>query len=115
LDDFVRATQYRRRNRHPKRFCRLEIDDELEPRGLSHRKVARPGAFEKPVDVARSVSELVKDAGTEAHQSTRLRKLAELGSYGHPVLVNSVFTAFSKKLTTMLLQVPNEIISLHAA
>jgi hypothetical protein len=31
------------------------------------------------------------------------------------VYVNSVLTAFSKKLTTMLLQVRDEVISLHAA
>jgi hypothetical protein len=31
------------------------------------------------------------------------------------IYVNGVLTAFSKKLTTMLLQVPDKIISLHAA
>src|SRR6266540_1689773 len=85
LDDFIRATQYRRWDRQPKCFRRLEIDDEFESRGLFHRKVARPGTFEELVDVARSVSALVKDARTEAHKSARLCKLAELGRHWHHV------------------------------
>src|SRR5262245_48734905 len=85
VDHLIRPPQHRLRDRQAQRLRRLEIDDELEPRGLLHRKVARPGAFEKLVDVARSVSELVEDARTEAHKSSCLCEFTELGSHGHPM------------------------------
>jgi len=37
------------------------------------------------------------------------------GPVRRAVYVNSVLTAFSKKLTTMLFQMPDKVISLHAA
>src|SRR5262245_2857976 len=85
LDDFIGATQYRRWDHHPECFRRREIDEQLEPRGLFHGKVARPGPLEKLVDVACRISELVEDAWTETHQSTGLGKLGELGSDWDPV------------------------------
>src|SRR5262245_24163322 len=80
LDDFIGAIQHRGWDRHSQCFRRLEIDEQFEPRGLFHGKVAGPGTFEKLVDVACRISELVKDAWTEAHESTGLGKLTELGS-----------------------------------
>jgi hypothetical protein len=51
FDDLIRPPQQRLRNREPERFGSLEIDDELELRGLLHREVARFGALEDLVHV----------------------------------------------------------------
>src|SRR5262245_3514849 len=79
MDDFIGATQYRRRDHHSQFFCRFEIDEELEPRGLFHGKVAGPRPLENLVDVACRIAELVENAWTETHESTGPGKLAELG------------------------------------
>src|SRR5262245_10592351 len=46
LDHFVCARQYRLRDVESQRPGRLEVDDELEGRGLLDREIGRPGAPE---------------------------------------------------------------------
>jgi hypothetical protein len=49
--DPICSRQYIRRNRQANLFRRLEIDYQLELRGLLHRQIGGLGTFENPVQV----------------------------------------------------------------
>src|SRR5262245_65611176 len=49
LDDLVRSGQDRLRDREPQRLRGLEIDDQLELRGLLHREIGGLGSFQNLV------------------------------------------------------------------
>jgi hypothetical protein len=59
LDHLIGPRQQRRRDREAKGLGGLEVDDELESRGLLHRQISRPGAFENPVDIASRATQLI--------------------------------------------------------
>src|SRR5882724_6242440 len=49
FDDLIRTSQQRRRDRQPERLGGLEVDDQLELRGLLHREIGRFRALENLV------------------------------------------------------------------
>src|SRR6266851_4683654 len=49
LNDFIRPLQQRRRDRQPEGLGGLEVDDQLELRGLLHRHVALPSANRRSI------------------------------------------------------------------
>ena len=51
LDDLIRPRQHRRRDREAERFGGLQVDHELELRGLLDGQVGGLGALEDLVDV----------------------------------------------------------------
>src|SRR5262245_3680686 len=61
LDNFVRPREYRLRDRQAERLGGLEVDDQLEFRGLLDREIGRVRSSEKPVHIRR-------DSGIELHE-----------------------------------------------
>jgi hypothetical protein len=55
------SLQERRRNCQSEALGGLEVDHQLEPRGLSYRKLAGLGPREQFVNAARSIAKLVQD------------------------------------------------------
>jgi len=59
LDDLVGAGEQCRRNLEAKRFCGLEVDDELELGWLFDRHIGRLFALEDSVHIAGGASEQI--------------------------------------------------------
>ena len=51
LDHLIRLEEERRRDRKAEGLGGLEVDDQLEPRGLSQRQLTRPSAIEDLCDL----------------------------------------------------------------
>jgi hypothetical protein len=60
LDDFVGGGQQRRRNGEAEGFGGLQIDDQLETRGLLDRQIAGLCAFQDVVDIADRAAEIIE-------------------------------------------------------
>jgi hypothetical protein len=60
LDDLICPLQEGRRDAEAERFRRLEVDGEVEPRGLLDGKVGGLGPFENPVHEVRGAPELIR-------------------------------------------------------
>ena len=57
LDDLIRPRQQRRWDREAEGLGGLEVDHQLELRGLLNREIRRLGTLQDLVDVGRSASE----------------------------------------------------------
>src|SRR5262245_26279850 len=77
LDYFIGGGLDTHRRRKTEHLCSLEIDDELEFHRLLNRQVSRRFAFENPRGVATSEAIGIHLAGSIAHQSTNVSKLAQ--------------------------------------
>src|SRR5262245_44074679 len=58
FDEVICPPEHRRRNRQAKRFCGLEVDDELESCGLLDGQVGRPRALQDLVHIMRRPAKL---------------------------------------------------------
>ena len=76
LDHLVRPLQHRWGNREPKGLGRLDVNHELELRGLLHGQISRLSAFEDPIDVRGCAAHLVIEVDAIRHQPTTLREVA---------------------------------------
>src|SRR5438132_7531741 len=72
LDYLVRPQQQRLRNRQPEGLGGLEIDDQLELRGLLHRKIRRFRAPEDFVHISGRTPGQVQEMRTVGHVTTRI-------------------------------------------
>jgi hypothetical protein len=59
LDNFVGRGQQRGRNVETEGFSGLQIDDQLESRGLLYGQIAGLYAFQDPVDIADRPAEII--------------------------------------------------------
>src|SRR5437867_11718548 len=74
LNEPIRPLQQWRWNREAERLGGLQIDDELELRGLFDRQVGRLGSFEDPVDEPRRLAAQLPVGGAVAGQAARSAK-----------------------------------------
>src|ERR1700681_2883600 len=76
LDDLIRPLQERRRDRQAEGLGGLEVDDQLELRGLLNGQVAGVGALEDLISIDGEPSVRVTLTRAVAHQSTSVGILA---------------------------------------
>src|SRR5215475_7222119 len=69
LDHLICAQQQRRRNGEAERACCLEVDRQLELRGLLHGKIAGLGSFQNLVDIPGAAPEQVRQTRTVGNES----------------------------------------------
>src|SRR2546426_11643472 len=69
LDPPLRLQQQRLRNRQPERLGSLEVDHQLELRGLLDGEVSRFGPFQDLVDMACGFSKKIRRVRSVAHQA----------------------------------------------
>jgi len=74
LNHLIRPPQRRRRDGDAEGFGGLEVDDELEFRGLLDREIARSGALQDPIHVLRKFMEVCRAVRPVTHQSTLFHK-----------------------------------------
>ena len=74
----IRPQQYRRRNGHAKSLCGFEIDNEIVPGRLLHRKVTGLGALKNPIDVECCPTEHVVEVRPVRHEPAVLDKERKL-------------------------------------
>src|SRR5262245_7068471 len=77
LKDLIRPRQQRRWDRQAERLGGLEVDDQLELRGLLDGEVAGLRTLEDAVDVGGRAAELVGKVRAIRHQAAGHRVLAE--------------------------------------
>src|SRR5688572_11219570 len=95
LDDVVRPRQQRRRDGEAERSCSLQVDHQLELAGLLHRKLARPGAFQDLVDVARRTPDQDVEVGPIAHEAPRAYPGPPAAHQGNALLRGEVHDAWT--------------------
>src|SRR5215831_16304267 len=78
LDHLISAGEDRRRDRQAERLCGVEIDNQLEPRRLLDRQIARLGALEDLPGVNADLAIDTGDAGPIADQAAGRSKLTPL-------------------------------------
>jgi hypothetical protein len=76
FDHLVGATRERKRNRDPKRVSGLEVQEQLDFRGLLYRQLARLFAFENTGDIDAGETVSVRDAAAIARQTASGGELA---------------------------------------
>src|SRR5262245_58113183 len=81
-DEFVGPAQYRRWDRQAKSFHRLEVDHQLELRGLLDGQISWLGALEILSTKMAAASVHVRKTGSIGHQTADLRRLPEPGQTG---------------------------------
>src|SRR5213593_925117 len=64
VNDLIRAQQERRGDREAKGFRGLEVDDQLELRGLIDGKISRFGALQDSIDIGGGPAGHFGEAGT---------------------------------------------------
>src|SRR5215471_4625706 len=69
FDDILGAFQQRERKFDPERFCRFEVDGQLNSCDLLHREVGRLVALENAPGVDANLAVKIADAATIAHQA----------------------------------------------
>ena len=84
-DDLIRSQEHRWRDRDPERPSGLEVDDQIEFRRTLDRQVARLGAFEDTIHLARHAAEHLDDVGAVGHESAVVHKGLELVDSGQPI------------------------------
>src|SRR5882672_11088535 len=72
FDHLVGAEEKRLRNVEAQRLCRLQIDEQLKPCRLLHRKITGIGAFEYHVEVARRLADHLRDIRSIGDQAACL-------------------------------------------
>src|SRR5262249_3842491 len=90
LDHFVGAAEQRQRNGEAERLRGLEVDDQLDFRGLLHRQVARVVAGQDPFDVDAGRTVRIREAAAVAHQAAGRGELAILVDRRHRVAVRQL-------------------------
>src|SRR5438093_9444139 len=85
LNDLIRPLQQRLRDRQPEGLRCLEVDDQLELRGLFDGQVARLGPLEDFVDVASGTSLHLGSIYSIGHEAAWLNKHLELIDCGDPM------------------------------
>src|SRR5262249_26282900 len=78
FDDLVGGDLHDQRHREAERLRRFEIDDELELRGLLHRKLGWLLTLENAIDIEGRLAELVVSVGCIREEATRIDILAAL-------------------------------------
>src|SRR5215813_5476583 len=78
LDHLIRPRQQRWRDGQAEGLGGLEVDDELELRGLLDRQVRWLGSLEDPIDVGGYTSVDLSVVGAIAHKSPGLNEVSEL-------------------------------------
>src|SRR5262252_10945840 len=86
LDQLIRPLQHRRRERQAEGLGGLEVDDELELRGLLDRQVGGLGPLEDLVHIDRGAAEQVVEAGGLRDQTARFRMLSGLTHHRQVIL-----------------------------
>ena len=76
FNDLIRPQQQRRRDSEAERLGGLEVDHQLELRGLLDRKVGGLGAFQDLVDVYRCATNLIVKVDPVGDKSAAFRKMA---------------------------------------
>src|SRR5262245_19897122 len=90
LDDLVGTQQQRLRDREAECLGRLEIDDQLELRGLLDWKICGLGAFEDLVDVDGDLTEQRRDAAAIEHEPSLEHELPRRIHGGQALLSREV-------------------------
>src|SRR5437764_11667310 len=78
LDHFVGTAEQRQREREAERLGGLEIDEQLDLRGLLHRQVRRLLALEYPASLDAALTVPVRNAASIAQQATGGGELTQL-------------------------------------
>src|SRR5262249_12323099 len=124
LDHLGGAGEQRRREGESERFCRLEVDKELELSGLINRDVARFGPFQDLVHVIGHAPEQLRQIHGVTHQRTGLHVIA-VGTDGrqaclhsklgdqHAVRVKVSFTADQHCVRPLLLHLSEDALNLR--
>src|SRR5215813_7510359 len=86
FDYLIRSQQQRRSDGEAERFGGLEIDDELERRGLLDWKITGLRTLEDAIDIGRGATKHCGHARAIAHQTTGFRQLAPCGNHRQPYL-----------------------------
>ena len=86
LDHLIRPLQQRRRDRQAEGLGGLEVDHQLELRGLLDGKVARLGSLEDLVHVGSGAAKLIRQAGPIRHEAATLGVLPSRKDGGQPAL-----------------------------
>src|SRR5437879_3394830 len=95
LDNFVRPLQQGRRNRQAEGLGGLEVDDQLESRGLLDWQLARLRASENLVRIDGTAAEEIVVVRAVAHQATRLYVVPHREHRWQPVLGGPLGQALS--------------------
>src|SRR5438034_831754 len=77
FDDLIRPQQQRRRDRQTERLGGLEVNHELELRGLLDGEVARLRALEDLVDEGGGAPKTVEQVGPEGHEAAAVDVAAQ--------------------------------------
>src|SRR5262245_1568582 len=85
-DHLIRLEEERRRDSEVEGLGGLEIDDQLEFRGLLYGQVSRLGAFEDLIDKSCGTLVMVRQAWPIAYKATGLCKTLLAGHRGEPLL-----------------------------
>src|SRR5262249_52346585 len=85
-DHLGRLEEDSRGNREAEGLGGLEVDDQLELRGLLHGQVARRGAFEDLVHIGGGAPERVRQARAIGHEASVFHELAQLRHHREPAL-----------------------------
>src|ERR1700730_1343829 len=95
MDHLIRPPQQRRRNRQAERLRGLEVDDEVELRGLLDGKITRFGAFQDLVHVGRSASKQISNVRSIRHKAPGIDIVPLHIRCRQPVLCRQVHEASS--------------------
>ena len=85
LNHLVCTQQQRWWDREAERLGGLEVDDQLESRGLQNRQIGRFGAFENPAGIDAKLTICVGNAGSIGRQGTSGGELSQLRNRGQRV------------------------------
>ena len=85
FDHLVGAAEQEGWHGETERLRSLEVDDQLELRGLLYRQVGWLFALEDAAGVDASKTERVRITASVAHQAASRRELAQMGNRGHGV------------------------------
>src|SRR6516162_3096078 len=83
FDHLIGAPNQRRWNGETERLCGLEVDDQLDFRGLNDRQLRRPFAFEDTAGVDADLAERFCKTAAVTHQASARRKRTILVDCGH--------------------------------
>jgi hypothetical protein len=85
LNDLIGSREHRGWDREAERFRDLQIDDQLELRGLLDRKIAGVGAPEDFVDIGSDAPQQIGEVWAIGHEAAGLHGLTEPEDHWQPV------------------------------